>query len=78
LVAELLGELDAVVGQHGPYPIGNDAQKIFGKFSGRSSVGFVLWLRHCKLACAVYGDEKVKLFFGSLNFGNINVKNPIG
>ncbi|GBQ99458.1 hypothetical protein AA23498_3473 [Acetobacter nitrogenifigens DSM 23921 = NBRC 105050] len=56
--------------------IGDDAQKIFEKFPSRSSVGFVHKLRHCKLARAVYGDEKIKLSFGSLNLGNIEAKEP--
>lgn len=57
-------------------PIRDDAQKIFEEFPGRSSVGFVYKLHHRKLACAVYGDEKIKLSFGSLNLGNIEVKEP--
>ncbi|KXV59555.1 hypothetical protein AD948_08130 [Acetobacter senegalensis] len=54
--------------------IRDDAQKIFEKFPGSSSVGFVHKLRHRKFARAVYGDEKIKLSFGSLNFGKIEVK----
>jgi hypothetical protein len=57
-------------------PIRDDAQKIVEKLPGRSSVGFVHKLRHRKLACTVYGNEKVKLSFGCLDFGNIKVKEP--
>ncbi|BCI67451.1 hypothetical protein AAJCM20276_20750 [Acetobacter aceti] len=75
-VTGLLGELDAIVRQNGMNPIRDDAQKRFEKLSGRSSVGFVHKLRLRKLACAVYGDEKTKLSFCCLDFGNIEVKEP--
>ena len=75
-VAGLFGEPDAIVRQDGMNPTGDDVQKIFGKFPGRSSAGFVHRLRYRKLAGAVCADEKVKLSFDSLNFGNIEVKEP--
>lgn len=52
-------------------PIRDDAQKIFEKLPGRSSIGFVHKLHHSKRACAVYGDEKIKLSFDRLDFSNI-------
>ncbi|QBL95585.1 hypothetical protein KSAC_34060 (plasmid) [Komagataeibacter saccharivorans] len=56
--------------------IRDDAQKIFEKFLGRSSVGFAHKLRYRKLSGTVYAHEKVKLAFGNLDFGNIEVKEP--
>jgi len=51
-------------------------QTMFEKFPGCSSTGFVHKLRYRKLACAVYANEKVKLAFSDLDFGNIEVKEP--
>jgi|GEM_PF-1920741 len=55
-------------------PIRDYAQKIFEELPGRSSIGFVHKLRHSKLTCAVYGDEKINLSFDRLDFSNIDME----
>lgn len=59
-------------------PVEHDVQKMFEKLPGGSSVGLVRELHHRKLACPVYGDEKMQLAFAfsGLDLDDIKVEEP--
>mgnify|MGYP004707762297 CR=1 FL=1 len=75
-VSELFSKLDPIVGQNGMDPVRNDAQKIFEEFPGRLPISFLDQLCDSEFACPVNGHEEVQLAFSSLNFGDVEMKEP--
>ena len=69
-----VGELDALVGQHGVDAIRNGGNQRFQE-SGRSShVCTFEQLKEGELRSAIDGLKKVKLAFGVANFGQVDVE----
>lgn len=72
-VRQVVGELDAVVGQHGVdlerHGFSDGAQEV----SGDPARGFLVQLHEGKLAGAVDGDEQVQLALFGADFGNVDV-----
>jgi hypothetical protein len=73
-MAFLVGELDAVVGQHGVDGIGNGGDQIAQELRRGHFAGLLVQFGIGKLRRPVDGHEKVQLAFGRLNLGNIDVK----
>ncbi|PTQ58811.1 hypothetical protein C8J45_11814 [Sphingomonas sp. PP-CE-3G-477] len=73
-VAWLLGKLDAIVGQDRVDPVRHRFQQVLKELPRRSPVSLVDELGDRELAGAVDADEQVKFALGSLNLGDIHVK----
>lgn len=75
-VALAMGELDAVVGQHGVEPIRNGGDQIEQELRRRYLSSLFDQLGEGELACSVNGDEDVELAFGGLELGDVDVEEP--
>ena len=73
-VAQLLGELDAVVCQDRVNALGHGFQQKFEELPSRPPLSPVDELGDRESTRAVDADEQVKLTFGRLHLGNIDVK----
>jgi len=73
-VAWLLCELDAIVGQDRVDPVRHRFQQVLKELPRRSPVSLVDKLGDREFTGAVDADEQVELAFGSLNLGDIHVK----
>lgn len=73
-VAGLLGELDAIVGQDRVDTVRHGFQQVLKELPRCAPVSLVDQLGDRELARSVYADEQVKLAFGGLHLGNIDVE----
>lgn len=73
MVAGLLGEMDAVVGQDRVDAVGHGCQQVFEEFPCWLSVSFLDQLGDRDLAGAVDAHEQVEPAFGGLPSGDIDV-----
>ena len=73
-VARLLSELDAIVGQDRVDAVRHGFEEVLQELPGCPSVSLVDQLSDRELAGAVDANEQVKLAFGSLNLGDIDVE----
>ncbi len=73
-VLRQIGELDAVVGDHGVDAIRNCFNERFEEGCGSSDICFFDELDHSELRGPVDGHEQVKLAFGGSHLGQVDVE----
>ena len=75
-----IGELDAVVGEHGMDVVRDRLDQSVEKVRGGLGVGSLDEPGDGELGSAIYGDEEVELSFGGGDFGDVDMKvaNGIG
>lgn len=73
-VTGLIGELDAVVGQHRMDGVGNGCDEIAQELGCIHLTGFGIELSDGELGRPVDPDEQAQLAFGRLHLGNVNVE----
>ena len=73
-----VGELDAVIGEHGMNAIRNSFDQRFKERCCGSHVGLFDQLDHSELRSPVDRDEQVELALGGSHLGQVDVEKPIG
>lgn len=77
-VPGLLCELYTVVGENCVDLVGHGFEHVLQELPGRLSISRCNELSNSELGCPVNADEQVKLPFGGLHLGDVDVKEPDG
>jgi hypothetical protein len=72
--AARIGEVGAVVGQHGVDPVGHGLDEDIQEVGGEPRSGFGMQLGEGELGGSVDGDEEVEPAFGGLDLGDVDVE----
>ena len=69
----VIGELDAIIGEHDVEPVGHGRDQVAQEGCGGHFSGLLVQFHESELGGAVDCDEEIQLAFGRLNLSNINV-----